>query len=106
MKTKPSKVVALLEALTEELRRETGEAPDAVYYDQTDSPLPREAHCRLVRTGKLEGFKVAGRILVRRDDMHAFIEAHKVEPRLPYSEDNAAVVAAALKRFGMQRKAG
>lgn len=100
---KPSKVVALLEALTEELRRETSEAPSPVYYDQTNSPLPRETHCRLVRSGKLTGFKVAGRILVKRDDMHAFIESFRVEPHIPLTDDDQAVVDAALGKFGMKR---
>jgi hypothetical protein len=73
------------------------------YYDQTTSPLPRKTHCRLVRQGKLDGFKVAGHVYVKRADMHAFIEAHKVDPQLPYSEDNDAVAAAALEKFGMKR---
>jgi hypothetical protein len=103
MKTKPNKVVALLEALTEELRREADVEPGPVYYDQTSSPLPRETHCRLVRAGKLTGFKVAGRILVRRDDMHTYIESFKVEPHIPLTDDDEAVVAAALEKFGMKR---
>lgn len=103
MTEKPTKVVALLEALTEELRRQASSAPEAMYYDQTNSPLPRETHCRLVRQGKLTGFKVAGRIFVLRSEMHDFIEKHRVEPHLPHDSDNAAVAAAALVRLGLKR---
>jgi hypothetical protein len=103
MKTKPNKVVELLEMLTEELRKETEAQPGPVYYDQTNSPLPRETHCRLVRSGKLTGFKVAGRILVKRDEMHSFIESFKVEPHIPLTDDDEAVVAAALGMHGIKR---
>ncbi|HWA29024.1 MAG TPA: helix-turn-helix domain-containing protein [Lacunisphaera sp.] len=50
------------------------------YYDQKNSPLTPDTHMRLVRCGALPGYKVGGRILVKRADMHAFIEAHKVQP--------------------------
>lgn len=103
MKQKPNKVVALLEALTEELRREAEAEPGSIYYDQTNSPLPRETYLRLVRTGKVTGFKVNRLVLVKRAELHEFIEAHKVDPQLPYSQDNEAVVAAAMARMGMQR---
>ena len=57
----------------------------------------------LVRAGKVPGFKVNRVVLVKRDDLHSFIEAHKVDPQLPFSDDNDAVVAAALTRLGMKR---
>ncbi len=103
MKSPPNKVVALLEALTEELRREAEAEPGPIYYDQTNSPLPRETYLRLVRAGKVTGFKVNRLVLVKRAELHDFIEAHKVDPQLPYSQDNEAVVAAAIARMGMQR---
>jgi excisionase family DNA binding protein len=103
MKTKPDKVVALLEALTEELRREAEAEPGPLYYDQTNSPLPRDTFLRLVRSGKVTGFKVNRLVLVKRSELHDFIEAHKVNPQLPFSQDNDAVVAAAMTQLGMKR---
>lgn len=100
---KPSKVVALLEELTEELRREQGSVPEALYYDQTNSPLTRETHCRLVRAGKLPGYKVAGRVLVKRDDMHAFIDSCKVEPHVALTDDEDADVKKAIEKLGMRK---
>lgn len=76
------------------------------YYNQNTSPLPRDTYLRLVRAGKVTGFKVARLVLVKRADLHEYIEANKVDPQLPFSQDNDAVVAAALAQMGMSRKAG
>lgn len=76
------------------------------YYNQNNSPLPRETYLRLVRGGKVAGFKVQRLVLVRRADLHEFIEANRINPQLPFSQDNDAVAAAALAQLGMTRKAG
>jgi hypothetical protein len=75
----------------------------ARYYDQDTSPLPRETHCRLVRSGAIVGFKRAGRVLVERETMHRYIDAGRVDPTLPHAQDNDAVVAAGLKQLGLRR---
>jgi len=49
--------------------------PTPEYYHQGDSPLGRRRHLDLVRGGVLAGRKVGRRVLVRRDDVHAHIEA-------------------------------
>lgn len=54
------------------------------WIDQSSSPLGRRAHLQAVRDGKLTGRKVAGRVLVRRSEMDAFIESHRV--RIPVSD--------------------
>jgi hypothetical protein len=99
------KALSLLAELAAELAKSADPAPavEPVYYDQTDSPLPRDTYLRLVRSGKLVGYKVAGRLLVKRVDMHAFIEAHRVQPTLANEQDNDAIVAAGLKRLGLRR---
>jgi len=50
------------------------------WVSQDESPLGRKLHCRLVRTGKLEGSKIGRRVLVRRSVLDRFIESHKVSP--------------------------
>lgn len=91
----------LADSLASQLEKKEGE--DDGYYDQTNSPLPRNTHNRMVRLGKVPGFKVAGRILVKRSDMHDFIQSHKVNPVLPMDEDDDAIVAAGMKQLGMKR---
>ena len=95
---------ALSDALADHLERA---AQDAEYYDQDNSPLPAHTHAQLVRAGLVAGFKVARRVLVKRRDMHAYIELHKVEPHVicsgPDSEE--AAVDQLLERAGV-RKAG
>lgn len=51
------------------------------WVDQTSVPISRKTYLRLVREGKLPGRKVGRRILVRRKDLEAFIEAHRRDPR-------------------------
>ena len=46
------------------------------YYSQFDSPLGRETHLAVVRRGKLQGYKVGKRVLVKREAMLEYIEAN------------------------------
>lgn len=48
------------------------------WVDQKTSPLGRERHCTLVRTGALKGVKDGRRIMVRRVDVEAYIAKHQV----------------------------
>lgn len=95
----------LLHALADAVADRFEQPFDATeYYDQESSPLPSATHCRLVRRGAIEGFKVHGRVLVRRAEMHRYIESHKVEPLPaadePQSKDKA--VASALANLGLK----
>jgi len=93
---------ALSDALADHLEREPHSAE---YYDQENSPLPPHTHALLVRTGLVPGFKVARRVLVRRKDMHAYIERHKVEPNVASTtpDSEAAAVEQLLGRAGVRK---
>ena len=67
------------EIACEVLRAELGERGDD-WIDQARSPLGRRTHCRLVRTGAPPGVSVHRRVLVRRCDPDAYIEAHRAPP--------------------------
>jgi excisionase family DNA binding protein len=54
---------------------------ESEFYDQRSSPLPTRTYTQLVRRGEVPGYKVKGRILVRRSDLHEYIERHRVAPR-------------------------
>jgi hypothetical protein len=73
----------LLEGIAELLADALGSGHEAgaEYYDQKSSPLPSATFLRLVRRGEVVGYKVHGRVLVRRDVLHAYIEQHAVKPR-------------------------
>lgn len=53
------------------------------YYTQDDSPLGRSRHLRLARRGAIPAFKVGRTVYMKCDDVHAYIEAHPVEPSCP-----------------------
>jgi hypothetical protein len=63
----------------EVVRAELGERGDD-WIDQAHSPLGRRTHCRLVRSGALPGVSVHRRVLVRRRDLDAYVEARRAPP--------------------------
>jgi hypothetical protein len=67
------------EIAKEVVRTELGDRADD-WIDQAHSPLGRRMHCRLVRTGALPGVSVHRRVLVRRRDLDAYIEARRPPP--------------------------
>lgn len=67
---------AELAALHRELARDVGDQ----YVDQRSSPLGKRLHCRAVRSGALPGFRAGRRILVRRADLEAYLERHRITP--------------------------
>jgi excisionase family DNA binding protein len=72
----------LAEALAPHLRQHFRPTEGhAGFYSQYDSPLGRTRHLELVRRGTLPGNKVGRRVLVRRDRVDAYIEAHAASPR-------------------------
>lgn len=76
---------------------------DARYYDQHNSPLPPATHCKLVRCGKLAGYKRGGRILVEREEMHRYIEAARVESELPVEGPSDETPSATLERASVRK---
>lgn len=46
------------------------------YYDQHTSPLGKRKHLELARSGKVASRKVRRSVLIRRDDLNAYIEKH------------------------------
>jgi excisionase family DNA binding protein len=59
----------------------------AGYYSQHDSPLGRARHLELARRGTLPANKIGRRVLVARDRVHAYIEAHGAARRVEPTED-------------------
>jgi excisionase family DNA binding protein len=70
------------------------------WVDQSSVPLSRKTYLRLVREGKLPGRKVGRRVLVRRTDLEAFIEAHQTEPRAANTTGPDDDIDAQLAKLG------
>lgn len=82
MSADPKTTRDLLRALAESLADALeGAENSGEYYDQKTSPLPTTTYLKLVRRGLVTGYKCHGRVLVRRADLHSYIERHRVEPR-------------------------
>lgn len=93
---------SLLHQLADEIANRLETDPlEAEYYDQDSSPLPAATHCKLVRRGYLQGFKLHGRVLVKRADMRAYIEQHKVDPIPEATDGDDAIVDSALEKLGL-----
>jgi hypothetical protein len=69
------------------------------WIDQTQSPLGRKLHCKLVREGVLPGCKVKRKLLVRRPDIDAYITKHRVTPK----QSGGDGLDQALARVGARR---
>lgn len=89
---------------------------DAGFYDQQTAPIPPHSYRRLIRRGELPASKVAGRLLVRKVDLHKYIERHRIQPlpgaaQEPTAEqpepdeppNKAKAVDQILKRIGVKR---
>ncbi len=76
---------------------------DARYYDQHNSPLPPATHCKLVRCGKIAGYKRAGRVLVEREVMHRYIEAARIELAVTRDRTDGTPNDGALQRAGVRK---
>lgn len=69
-------IAALVDLVSEK------EEDTARYYTQDNSPLPKRTLLRLVREGKVRGYKEGRTVLVLRDDLHAYLETERrVQPR-------------------------
>lgn len=56
---------------------------DGGYYSQDTSPLPRRAYLDLVRAGTLAARAIGKQRLVRKVDLHAWIETHPTQAGVP-----------------------
>ncbi len=54
-------------------------AQDDDWVDQTSAPIRRKKFLELVRQGELQGRKVGRQVLVRRSELDAYLEAHKID---------------------------
>lgn len=79
---------------------------DARYYDQHNSPLPAATHCKLVRCGKLPGYKRGGRILVEREEMHRYIAAARVTPEVALESPDDDATSATVERAAPRKADG
>jgi excisionase family DNA binding protein len=75
----------------------------ATWYHQGNSPLHKTTYLRLVRAGKLNGCKVGGRILVKRAELDAYIEAHPVEVHVSPEQDEDAEAERLLRNMGVKK---
>ena len=69
---------AVAEALAPHLRDilQPVPTPGPAYYSQHDSPLGRRRHLELARTGVRPRKKIGRLVLVPREAIHAYIDAH------------------------------
>lgn len=76
------------------------------WVDQDHSPLKKRAHLDAVRRGDLVGRKVGSQVLVRRGEIDAYIEKHRVQltPTLSEAEEEQEMIDAALRYRGRRRK--
>lgn len=80
---------------------ERGAANDWV--DQNHSPLGKRQHLELARTGKLPSRKHRNRILVRRDDLNAYIESQGIRRGKHLDDEEVTDVVDAILKTGGRR---
>lgn len=73
------------------------------WVDQKHSPLGKRRHLELARTGKLPSKKDGRRVLVRRDDLNAYLEKHAISRGAREEDEDLDDVAAAIARGGRRR---
>lgn len=73
---------------------------DSPYYDQDNSPLGKRRHLELCRSGELTAYKHGRLRLVKRDEMHAYIEANPIKPLAEPSDEADAQLLEELDRLG------
>jgi hypothetical protein len=83
--------------------QEHSQASGDDWIDQRRSPLGRKLHCALWRDGALPGRKVHRRVLVRRRDLDAYVEAHGLPSPAAAANDAADSETRALARVGARR---
>jgi excisionase family DNA binding protein len=77
----------------------------AEFYDQRTSPLGKRRHLELARAGKFPSVKVGTKVLVRREDLHAFMEREGIRRgKAPEDEGVDEIVEGILKGGGGRRR--
>lgn len=88
MKTLPEDPrLARLLQLAVELMQPAPAPEPSPYYSQHDSPLGSALHRSLANTGRLPAYRVKRLVLIKRDEVHAYIESHRIQPRPPKDAD-------------------
>lgn len=94
---------AITEMISAHVERQT---TGAEWVDQSVSPLGRERHMRLVRTGTLPGKKDGKRILVRRADIEKYLEKKtviRVDEKADEDREAARILAALGRKRGAEQ---
>jgi hypothetical protein len=77
------------------------------WVDQDHSPLKKRAHLDAVRRGDLAGRKVGAQVFVRREELDAYIERHRIVKCVPTeseAEEQEREIAAILNHRGRTRR--
>ena len=75
------------------------------WVDQCTSPLGRRRHLEIARTGKLASRKHGSRVLIRRDELNAYIEKEGLgRGKHTEEQDLGAVVDSLLLAGGSKRR--
>jgi hypothetical protein len=94
-------VVTLTVEQLQDIIRQTVQAQPPRYYSQHDSPLGKRRHLELCKAGALTGYHEGRKVLVKSEDVHAYIERQRTPgprvvtrpPRGPRKAQEAAPVA-------------
>lgn len=73
------------------------------WVDQNHSPLGHRRHLELARKGTLPSKKHGRRVLVRRDDLNAYLEKHAISRGTREEDESLDDVAEAIARGGRRR---
>lgn len=75
----------------------------AEWVDQRSSPLGRRKHLALAREGKLPSQKHGSRVLVRRDDLNAYIEREGLGRGRRVDDEDVTDVVEGILKTGARR---
>ena len=73
------------------------------WVDQMHSPLGKRRHLELARTGKLPSKKIGRLVLVRREDMNAFLDREGLTRARPSDDDDVLAVVERIASGGRRR---
>ena len=73
---------------------------DGQWVSQKESPLGRAKHLALVRGGALQGYKVGRQVFVKRDEIHAYIQKHRLARKMAPSTPERDEIDRELQRLG------
>jgi excisionase family DNA binding protein len=73
------------------------------WVDQKSSPLGKNRHLALARTGKIPSKKVGQLVLIRRDDLNAYLEREGISRSRPTDEDDVLDVVERITAGGRRR---